>query len=237
GVNPAAETAQLSWADVSSLTVEPWKVQNTTNDATDNTEDIYQQGKVAIGFTDADAVSDKQLEVKGDLKAEFLDDDNFMYGLKTAQQSPLDPSTRENLMYVTDNEDINAANIYSILGVNKKNVAFMNRDNTGGIQRFNTVISSSTGDGGLAALASETSTGKYAYLGGITWTETVEAAMQTRQDVDGDNIEMDLSVRPKSGITFKHSGATDYGAYTFPKNAPTEGQVLVGSSTTGGSTV
>src|SRR5690606_25432919 len=117
GVNPAAETAQLSWADVSSLTVEPWKVQNTTNDATDNTEDIYQQGKVAIGFTDADAVSDKQLEVKGDLKAEFLDDDNFMYGLKTAQQSPLDPSTRENLMYVTDNEDINAANIYSILGV------------------------------------------------------------------------------------------------------------------------
>src|SRR5690606_24946461 len=61
--------------------------------------------------------------------------------------------------------------------------------------------------------------------------------MQTRQDVDGDNIEMYLSVRPKSGITFKHSGATDYGAYTFPKNAPTEGQVLVGSSTTGGSTV
>src|SRR5690606_41587800 len=43
-------------------------VQNTSDEATANTEDIYQQGKVAIGFTDADSVSEKQLEVKGDFR-------------------------------------------------------------------------------------------------------------------------------------------------------------------------
>src|SRR5690606_32809402 len=48
----------------------PWFVQNTLNEATANTENIYQQGKVAVGFTDADAVSGKQFEVKGDFKTE-----------------------------------------------------------------------------------------------------------------------------------------------------------------------
>src|SRR5690554_3241164 len=41
------------------IKTEPWFVQNTSNEATANTDDIYQQGKVAVGFTDADAVSDK----------------------------------------------------------------------------------------------------------------------------------------------------------------------------------
>src|SRR5690554_1517988 len=49
---------------------EPWKVQDTGAEADDNEQDIYQEGKVAVGFTDADGVSDKQLEVKGDFKAE-----------------------------------------------------------------------------------------------------------------------------------------------------------------------
>src|SRR5690606_28632877 len=62
--------AQLSWTDVNDLVDvnEPWRVQNTSDEATANTEDIYQQGKVAIGFTDADSVSEKQLEVKGDFR-------------------------------------------------------------------------------------------------------------------------------------------------------------------------
>lgn len=48
---------------------EPWRVQNTTTEAAENTENIYQQGKVAVGFTSADAVSGKQFEVKGEMKA------------------------------------------------------------------------------------------------------------------------------------------------------------------------
>ena len=47
---------------------EPWKIQNTENQAVLNTDDIYQQGKVAVGFTKDDEVSNKQFEVKGNIK-------------------------------------------------------------------------------------------------------------------------------------------------------------------------
>lgn len=45
-------------------TTEPWRVQNTTTNATTNTQDIYQKGKVAIGGGDA-AVSAYNLDVTG----------------------------------------------------------------------------------------------------------------------------------------------------------------------------
>src|SRR5690554_940531 len=69
---------------------EPWKIQNTDTEATDNADNIYQQGKVAVGFTDADGVSDKQLEVKGDFKAQVTDGD-IIYG--TEVNSPLNPAS------------------------------------------------------------------------------------------------------------------------------------------------
>src|SRR5690554_593500 len=68
---------------------EPWKIQNTDTEATDNADNIYQQGKVAVGFTDADGVSDKQLEVKGDFKAQVTDGD-IIYG--TEIDNPLMPA-------------------------------------------------------------------------------------------------------------------------------------------------
>ena len=46
-----------------------WKVQNTSNSATSNTDNIYQKGKVAIGFDDTTPVSNAQLEVKGTVLA------------------------------------------------------------------------------------------------------------------------------------------------------------------------
>lgn len=49
---------------------EPWYQQTTANEATANTQNIYQQGKVAVGFTNADAVTGKQFEVKGDFKSQ-----------------------------------------------------------------------------------------------------------------------------------------------------------------------
>lgn len=50
---------------------EPWRIQNTANEATANTDNIYQEGKVAIGFTSANALTTKQMEVKGDFKSEI----------------------------------------------------------------------------------------------------------------------------------------------------------------------
>ncbi|PJR03605.1 hypothetical protein CDL10_03035 [Avrilella dinanensis] len=213
---------------------EPWFVQNTSNEATANTDDIYQQGRVAVGFTDEDAVSDKQFEVKGDVKTEFVDTDDYIYGFQTAM-SGLDPSTKENLMYVTDNEDLSAANHFSFLGVNKNNATFITMDKTGAQDKAAIITAANipSGSGGVVGLASETSDGKYVNVGGLTWTDDVDGAIQTRQTVEGDNVQMNLHVRPKTGIIFNHSGVTGYGSYTFPKNTPTEGQVLVGGATTG----
>ncbi len=58
----------LVWKDVSDLVSQPWRIQNTENQATANTENIYQQGKVAVGFTKDDEVSNRLFDVKGDVR-------------------------------------------------------------------------------------------------------------------------------------------------------------------------
>lgn len=65
--------------DLSGLKIEPWNIQGTSDKATANTENIYQSGNVAIGFTDADLASDKKLEVKGDFKTNYKS--VFRYGI------------------------------------------------------------------------------------------------------------------------------------------------------------
>src|SRR5690606_17926289 len=117
----------------------PWFVKNTSNEATTNTDNIYHQGKVEVGFTDADGISDKKLEVKGDFKTEFVDTDDYVYGFQTAIQG-LDPATEENLMYITDNEDMSAANHLSYFGMSKTNVSFINQDKTGAQEKSATII-------------------------------------------------------------------------------------------------
>ena len=67
-VKDAISNTDLVWKNVSDLVSQPWRIQNTEIQATANTENIYQQGKVALGFTKDDAVSDKQLDVKGNVK-------------------------------------------------------------------------------------------------------------------------------------------------------------------------
>lgn len=220
----------------SSSAIEPWNVQNTSNKSQNNTDNIYQKGKVAVGFAQSDAVSEKQFEVKGDIKTQYTNTaDGYIYGFQTNMTNN---GQKENLMYVSDNENFSAANHYSFLGQNKNTVAFMNLDKTDASNlKFNMINASAVGQGGLVALASETSTGKYASIGGITWTDDVEGSIQTRQIVGTDNLNINLNVRPKTGITFQHTGTMNTGAYTFPKNSPTNGQVLIGSAITGGSSV
>lgn len=217
--------------------LEPWKIQNTTTDATENDDNIYQQGKVAVGFESTDAVTGKQFEVKGDMKSEFVDTDDYVYNFETAAPNSLDPSTKDILMSVANNQDLSAATNFSVLGANKSAVMFQTHDNTTSNQKAAVVAAFTVADGGAVGLATAASEGgKNAEFTGSTWTETVEAQIRTAQEIEGNEINMDVMIRPKSGITFKHSGVTDYGAYTFPKNSPTEGQVLIGSATSGTTT-
>ena len=70
GINGVDYTS--SWED-NNATPNVWQIQNTVNPATENTQNIYRQGKVAIGYTEADPVSNYQLEVKGNFNAAATD--------------------------------------------------------------------------------------------------------------------------------------------------------------------
>ncbi|WP_410879595.1 hypothetical protein [Myroides sp. DW712] len=51
------------------LPTQPWNIQGGNTKATENTQNIYQQGKVGIGFT-KDSIATKTLDVRGDFKTE-----------------------------------------------------------------------------------------------------------------------------------------------------------------------
>jgi len=50
-------SGDVEWLDKAALRVEPWNVENTTIQATGNTQNIYQQGNVGIGNFNSEAVS------------------------------------------------------------------------------------------------------------------------------------------------------------------------------------
>ena len=224
--------------DIVPAATEPWQVQGGTDLATDNTDNIYQMGSVAIGKNQAAA--GVALDVDGVINAEFTDTndpDNIVFGIKTATRDN-DPHTKANRIYVSDNEDLSTATLYSELRMNKFGVN-IGTDNKlanervkndfeiygifeGGAMRMN----SSAGDRSAAFKVSSTS-----YDTGVT--------ASTGDKVGTDYVMMDLDVRPNTGITFRSNkiNPNDYlnnfDAYTFPTNTPKEGQVLVGSATMG----
>src|SRR5690554_1177306 len=53
---------------------EPWFDQATNTEATDNNQNIYQMGSVAIGKDEADV----KLDVAGDFKSEYTDSDGWI---------------------------------------------------------------------------------------------------------------------------------------------------------------
>lgn len=83
---------------------EPWNVQNTSNKASNNNENIYQQGKVAVGFTSADDVSKKQLEVKGDMNVEIQDTDGTFHQIVT--NADLGGVVKTSGIYISDKKNV-----------------------------------------------------------------------------------------------------------------------------------
>lgn len=61
------------WVPTKTTAIEPWNVQSTTSQATTNTQDIYQTGKVGIGAGFDATTTTKQLDVAGSFRASYLD--------------------------------------------------------------------------------------------------------------------------------------------------------------------
>ncbi len=56
----------VEWSDAGNLKIEPWYKQETSDKATENTDDIYQKGNVAIGKTE-DFIESATLDVAGSI--------------------------------------------------------------------------------------------------------------------------------------------------------------------------
>ncbi|WP_144282071.1 hypothetical protein [Chryseobacterium echinoideorum] len=205
---------------------EPWYIQNTSTQATTNSENIYQQGKVAVGFSDTDAVSGKQFEVKGDVKSvvnnagtySILETNNTdFFGI------PI------NLMGSADNTDVLAANNYGLLSSYSGSTGSGTTIEAKGAEGTASVGANVTpGPGSRAEMRTGNSTVTNAVIVGsngatdgnekvVLLSENTAAITATRLHVDKTN-----------GVTLKYGGImSPSGNYTFPQNNGTAGQVLV----------
>ena len=98
--------ATLSWKTISEMSPEllnSWLIQTSNNPSSLNTDNIYQKGKVGIGFDATTPLSDKMLEVIGDVKIQKTSDD-IKFGIKTAT-SYLNNETAGNVIYSSDKEE------------------------------------------------------------------------------------------------------------------------------------
>lgn len=189
----------------------PWFVQNTLNEATANTEDIYQQGKVAVGFTDIDAVSGKQFEVKGDFKTEAN-----VGGRNVGFDTNLEGSGI-GLWYNADDID-NPTDVGMIqLHQNSVHLVAQSPTNIGATQIAPGLVEYRAGNWGLTDGVS------------IHHMDKDQIFLSSGSSSAGGNDDNTrLYVRKGQGVLFAHTddNGDREGEYTFPRNAGQVGQVL-----------
>ncbi|OJV50778.1 MAG: hypothetical protein BGO31_07215 [Bacteroidetes bacterium 43-16] len=202
---------------------EPWKVQNSSADATANNQDIYQMGKVAIN---KNTPSDQQLEVVGDVKAHYT---NGAYngGIQT---NFTDFGVPMNILYVADNPSLAAATKSSVISL---------YDGIANLQSNNGL-----GGGNIAAISS--ATGGTAGIVSNNSTQTISAEIWTQSNGTSGNVTLShnkstgeraaMAIEKLSGITFdfKKTDGTIEGVYTFPRTAGLSNQVLSVQTNAGG---
>ncbi|GEN73903.1 hypothetical protein [Chryseobacterium lathyri] len=198
------------------ISASPWNLQNTANPATSNNQNIYQNGKVGIGFTSADAVSDRQFEVKGDMKAQYGTGSNY-FGVDT------------NLLgagsgiYYSDNSDLSAA---TSLGV------VMARPGL-------TTLQSNYGDSGGSIATFSQSTGGSFGLVAVNQDQSINASIWGISNGTSNSLILshdggttgvtNVTLEKSKGVTFSYidTSGNPQGAYTFPRTNGQSGQVLV----------
>lgn len=202
---------------------EPWKVQNSTDDAHSNSQDIYQMGKVAINKS---TPSDKQLEVVGDLKAQYS---NGAYngGINTNFTGYGVPM---NLFYVSDNADLVAANKSSVISLYDGMANIQSNNGLGG-GSISALSSSNGGNVGMIANNSDQSIAAEIWVASNGPNGNI-ALSHNKQN--GERAA--ISVEKLSGVTFdfKKANGTTEGAYTLPRTAGLPNQVLAVSTNVGG---
>ncbi|RZK93276.1 MAG: hypothetical protein EOO98_00030 [Pedobacter sp.] len=205
----------------------PWKIQTTTNNATLVSEDIYHQGKVAIGVTASDAPF-STLEVKGDINAIYtgmdvlsITDNNYVgfipvSGTYTGEgtnamfsSNTLDPNFATRLGYVFTTSNFSGGLILTELG--SKNVS-----SSANLQTY----TSSTSGAKMATTDSLTNRHGEVHVNSAKGIQMSDALLASKATV--------VTVNAESGIAFSFTDANGgpEGRYVFPSVNGAANQVL-----------
>jgi len=223
---PSAKTANITtsgyyyfdgtmWQKINSgsaSSTEPWKVQNSSTEATANNQNIYQQGKVAVGFSENDLVSTKQFEVKGDLKAETEIAGRHI-GLETNYVG-------SGISILYNMNDLANPTDLAMLQLHPNSLHIVSQSPTN---------SASTA---VIPGAIESQAGSYGLTDGVSWqrmdNNQIYLSNTSGTGVSTNSNHTGLIISKSTGIQFVHkdgNGSTT-GYYTFPRNSGAVGQVL-----------
>lgn len=202
---------------------EPWRVENSSTEASGNTQNIYQMGKVAINKSIA---TDKQFEVVGDIKAHY-DNGAYHSGLNT---NMTDFGVPMNLLYVADSANLATASDISLVSLYSGIASIQSTNGLGGgsIAAFS---STTGGSVGLVAnnAAQDVSTSIWGYSDGANNNLILS---HQKSSAEGANIILEKL----NGVSFSFSktdGSAE-GSYTLPRTAGLTNQVLAINTNGGG---
>ncbi|KMQ61263.1 hypothetical protein ACM39_17755 [Chryseobacterium sp. FH2] len=208
------------WVKINSgNSTEPWKIQGTNDPATQNTENIYQEGKVAIGTNPTMLASAKQLEVMGDFKTQYESGGNY-YGIDTN----FNAGAPFNIMYVANNTDLASATESSVLSLSQGMANFQTTgaNGSGSIAAF-----TNTNGGSFGMVANnQDQTVSSSIFGSANSANTSELALghfKTSGEASTVTIEKSKGVQ----FSFVNSSNALEGTYVFPRNNGSANQVLV----------
>ncbi|RYF25578.1 MAG: collagen-like protein, partial [Flavobacteriales bacterium] len=224
----------------STLAIEPWNVQGGMLKATNNTQPIYQNGRVGIGNFATLSTPAKQLEVKGDFKAEVTANGGL---LGTEINHP---------------NNLNAAMHYWFGGATNFRTASVN--STSALLQSVTGSTTNTVDAGLiqAAMSSQNGTNSLSTVRAVnngnfhleTYNATKEYGATVSLQDDGlrmvhsttggtatnfltEGNRSEIMVQKENGVrfNFRRADGSTKADYWFPTTTGTAGQVMTRSGT------
>ncbi|KAA5535799.1 tropomyosin [Paenimyroides baculatum] len=218
---------------------EPWREQATTNEATANSQNIYQTGSVAVGDFST-AASTKKMEVKGDFKAEVTAAGGVAYGTEISH--PVNPNGAMHYWLTSPtNYRIASANAQGAIlqGVSGTTT------NTVAASDIKSEMSSLNGSNSLSAVRAE-NTGNffmesYNVSGNFGSTLSLQndglRLRHTNTNGAADpfplNNSSEIFVQKANGVrfNFRDAAAVQTGEYWFPTTTGTAGQVMTQTAT------
>ncbi|MNX48615.1 hypothetical protein D3C86_792000 [compost metagenome] len=224
---------QLKTVASSALAIEPWNVQNTSNKATLNTDNIYQTGSVAVGDFST-AASTKKMEVKGDFKSEVISG-NTSFGTEVA--SPSNPLGAMHYWQNTNGDfRTSTANSTSAALLAKTGTT----TNTISAEETQAALSSQNGTNSLSGIRS-TNTGNF-FMESYNVTGNFGSTISLQNDgmrlrhtnTNGAadpfplNNSSEIFVQKTNGVrfNFRDASAVQTGEYWFPTTSGTDGQIM-----------